>query len=601
MSTWALTDFSGGLGRFNLKPGVDEGRFYVGTLWGREPFALTLPRRTQIVEGANLDGVMPLGEMGDRFYAAYGTSVQQWDEVAQTMGAVIATLAAAPISQYIAVYQGSGPGSVSAPLMYIPLGDGYQTFDGVTLSAKILTVTAQAFAKFDQRLWALQTNGLLRSSLDGIFWEDQAILDGCEEPVSIFTYLDKADQLALYVVSRSSLWAFDPGSQQLVLTQFRDVFHPDMGRGVTIWHPGEDAYITSGMQVWDWNLAQATPMGPGNGDLPPELRGRVISLASETNSMWGLVEGAILVTDVAEAVVSDTPFDDTFYAGGANALCSVMEWTGFGWHISWLSDSPSTAGMLSAIKVVQAQEQVRSWWGCQGMLHTQLIPREMPTMRSLVQAGTGDFAERGYLDTGWFDAGMRAFDKLASHIEINMDHANDHNPDWPDPDPTAPTTYLELMYALDGDPAWIPLGRAGHTGRTVLPFMVDSTGFSVGMRFNRIRFFIREFTTDSSTSPLMDSLILKFLKLPLSSGAWRATIPLDYDIWKDRSAEQVKADLDALLQKDGFIKVQFGENEPSRRCRLTSLDGTDETGWSNMGRRDIAIAEIALPIDTERI
>ena len=594
ISTWVLSDFSGGMGRFNLRAGVDEGRYWTGTLWAREPYAITLPRRTMMVAGLNDDSCVPLGVLADRAYFAFGRTIQRWDEITQTLSAAVATLGFDLVSPYITDIKGGAANAV----LVLPEGiNGYQVFDGTTISAVLTGIHPVAFSKWDDQLWALDVDGTLWATTDPpdevtVTWTEKARLDGSEEPVQLFTYLDRADNWTLYVISRRSLWAYDPVNAKLIQTQFRDVYHPDMGNGVTIWRPGEDAFLSAGLQVWDWNLASASPMGPGNGDgVPWDLRGRILSLAAETNSMWALVEGAIQrpVEEVPEAATTDTPFDDTLYmAAVGSAVCSVMEWTGFGWHLAWRAETAAAVGPMASLAVLQAQRTVRAWWGYAGNLYTQLIPREMPTMRQLVESRQGDFASVGFLDTGWFDAGMRGFDKLASHVEVNLDIGD-------------ATDYFEVLYALDGESTFHSLDRADVQGRRVMPFNVDATGFARGLPWNRIRFILRGFAEHTYDSPLLDSVILKYLKLPLSTGAWRATIPLDFDVWRQRTAQQIKQDLDHLLSQNSFVKMQFGENDLPRRVRITSLDGVDDTGWSDLGSRQIAIAEIVLPASTDRI
>lgn len=590
-SAWILTDFTGGMGRFNLRAGVDENRYWTGGLWAREPYTISLPRRTLVIPTANADGQIPLGTLNNRAYFLSGRDLQVWDEVTLAMELpAIATLDfdATPFS---VTFQGSA--TLAVPTLYIPEGgNGYQTYDGTVLSALITTsVKPVAFCLWDQQLWALQLDGTLSSSLDGVTWTVQAKLDGSERPMNLVSYLDRNDNDVLYVVSDTALWAFDANADHLTQTKFRDVYHPDMGRGAVVWRPGEDLYISAGLQVYDWNLSSATPMGPGNPDgVPAELRGRILGLAPELNTLYAYVEGAPAASAglEAEALQSDTVFDDSAYSPSLGAFCCVLGWTGFGWHIYWRSPGLSAGSGVAAIRVVRAQGQERLWWTCNGELHTQLIPREMSSMRQLVETNDGDFDLDGYLDTGWFDAGMRGFDKLASHVEMNLDHARD-------------VQYAELSYRIDDDQAWSHIGRATISGRSVFAFNLDGRGFSRGVRFNRIRFLLRLTSNDHANSPLIDSIVFKYLKLPLSSGAWRISIPLDYDVWGSRTVGQIKTELDAALSKSSFVELQFGEHTPSLRVRLTSLDGTDDTGWSDLGRRDIAVAEVPVPAAIERV
>src|SRR5690606_23910404 len=163
-------------------------------------------------------------------------------------------------------------------------------------------------------------------------------------------------------------------------------------------------------------------------------------------------------------------------------------------------------------------------------------------------------AERGDLITGWFDADMPAFRKLASHMEIVLEDALGTG---------RPTGTATLYYQVDDEPGWKVLGTTERVGRTVMAFgLRESEGssiFSRGLAFTRIRFRLelnRPTSDDPEEerflrrqSPVVRVFLLKFIKLPMSRSGraftFRVPLIMDRD-YKGRGTHELAEKLIAL-------------------------------------------------------
>jgi hypothetical protein len=104
---------------------------------------------------------------------------------------------------------------------------------------------------------------------------------------------------------------------------------------------------------------------------------------------------------------------------------------------------------------------------------------------------------------------------------------------------------------------------------------------------------------DSTKTPVVDSFSLKHIRLPLSGAAYTVAIPLELgpDGWGGRRAGQIKEELEALIVKQGFIRLQHGteDDHTSHRVRLSYVQGSDKTGHDDGGLRNISMIVVPLP------
>lgn len=591
ISSKIWTGFPGGIGVENNRDVADDGKCWFTTVWSRDPFKMTLNRRVVRV-AASPAVTYPLGDLGGFFYAATASTVHKATEaglrLAPTFGASIGTLTAAPVWR-ATPWNGK---------LYVPCGTaGYHATDGTTVDAIVSTVKAVGFLDASDpgvsRLFAFCTDGTLRSTTDGATWNVDATINTSETPRRIELWMDRTEQDTVFLVTDKSVYAWDPTNGYLNKTRMSGMPpHPDNGLGVTTWRPGEDMYVSYGTQVLQYaaGLSQIAPVGPDRQEgLPDELRGRIVDLDSEINSVLALIEGVSVAAAAPVSEFDPGHEDEPTEVSGTTALSAVLAYNGFGWHPLWRSSDDS--GSPTWLAVSAGGSVYRAWWGYGGGLYTIRLSRALSNPRQEFQAGEGDFEETGTLDTGWFDANMREFAKLASAFEVNLDAGSG-------------TETVTVEYDTDWDDDRRPLGVASAKGKTILPFGVETTTegtqFSVGLAFRRIRFWLTWTRTasDSTQTPVLDSFVLKHIRLPLSGSTYKLTVPLTLgpEGWGGRTAGQIKEELEDLLVKDGFVRLQHGDHPAhhSHRVRLSFVSGVDRTGDDDRGSREVTVVEVPL-------
>lgn len=589
ISSKIWTGFPGGIGVLNNKDVADDGKCWYSTVWSRDPFTMTLNRR--VVQAAASPAVQyPLGDLAGTYYAATTTTVHAWNEGTDAFGSALTnTLGAAPVGRAVA-WQGK---------LYIPCGaSGYHTSTSSAVSTPIdATVKAVAFVAATDpqvpRLFALTSDGYLKSTFDGTTWTTDATLNSSETPRRLFVWMDRTETDTIFVVTDRSVYAFDPVSSVLVRTRLSEMPpHPDNGLGAGVWRPGEDAYVSFGLQVMQYaaGLSQIAPVGPDRQEgLPDELRGRIVDLCPEFNSLVALLDGVAVASSTPASEFDPGHEDEPTEIAATQAVSAVLAYNGFGWHPLWQSGASGTSTWLC---VSGASSAYRLWWGFGGGLYTIALPRSFANPRQEFRTGEGSFEASGQLDLGWYDGNMREFEKLASHVEVNLDSGS-------------ATETVAVEYDTDWDADWRTLGTASATGKTVLPFAVsattEGTSFSTGLAFRRIRFrltFARD-PADATQTPVLDSFVLKHLRLPLSGQSYTVTIPLQVgpEGWGGRTAGQIKEELEALLTKQGFVRLQHGDHPDHRshRVRIAYVNGGDRTGLDDRGYRTINL--VAVPLE----
>src|SRR4029077_20805647 len=119
------------------------------------------------------------------------------------------------------------------------------------------------------RLFAITTDGLLVSTTNpvepGTTWSTDATINTSETTRRLTIWQDRQEQDTLFVVTDHSVYAYDPTTSVLVRTRLSEMPpHPDNGLGVASWRPGEDLYVSFGLQVMQYasGMSQIAPIGP---------------------------------------------------------------------------------------------------------------------------------------------------------------------------------------------------------------------------------------------------------------------------------------------------------------------------------------------------
>jgi len=608
LSVDIATDFSGGGQILDRNEGSDQGRFWWSTLHTRDPFALTLAREVVAVSAdaaADTDQYLtlalhwtgaapagpayPLADLDGTFWADFDLGVRAWNETSDTFAAAVATLDDHPSTRPIAF---GATGAGGALVLWIPQGSqGYQTFNGATLSAQSTAITPVAFAEFDARLWAIGTDGWL-SVWDGTAWSPQAQMDARHTPHNLLIKRVADDEYALHVVTNYGVWVYNEVQGTFFPTDLSyDVAHPDAGLASGTWAggggqpgvaqglgaAGGDLYWHTAMQTMRYTGGSTiAPIGPQRDQgLPASVRGRAVSSVPEQNGYYVLFAGDTVTSDAAPGYAfSEMGWNaDPFLVSATTAYASLMVWTGIGWHTAWTS--PDASGTPTLLTLSGASDAYRLWWGYGSSLYTINLPRDFHLPRQGLEAGIDRFQSSGYLETGWFDAQMAGFDKLASHFQVELDRC------------TSGTGTVTVRYMVDFATDWTTLGATlTQKGRRHLSF-----GFT-GVRFQRIRFRAELTSTDATDSPLIRAMVLHFDKLPHNAGAWRVVIPLDnVDPEYGRDAAEMAEELDLLLIADaGFTRFTIGSTD--YRTRVAGVTAQIATGSDTRAQWEVTLIEV---------
>jgi hypothetical protein len=591
LSTYNISSLTGGIGNEHLKEGVDDETYWTGTLETRYPGQITLLPKTWTFDGPLTDATnaYPLGDFpsdAPSFWAAFDSTLARWNIGTQTFDQM-GNLTVSPVGKAVEFED----------KLYIPLGGaGYATVDRGTYA---LTVTdadnmhVRSFTIWDNKLAALTDERYVRLKIEDAAWEAENAnfrLPSASVPKHLVVYVNQQGAPTLYVVTNQDVYAYGRDETYLYRTQLQFPPHPDNGRAAANWR-GESLYVSVGLGIHSYNGGIIGSMGPdGRYGLPAHLRGVVTDLAPEYNALLCLVQG---MSDVDPGETQDWQMVDPMYEQNIrpyverSAHAVLLRHTGSAWHPVWESDEVGLGATW--VIVSRADNGYRMWWGYDGQMLTQKLPYAFQNPKQGLRAGVNEFENKGALITGWMDADMVAFDKLASHMEILLDDPLDNR---------LAVGKVTIRYQYDNNPGWYHLGDATHIGMTCMPFNISesegSSGFSWGLPFRRIRFEVSATSDHILQSPVIRSVMLKFLKIPISQLSFQFDVDLDY-------AEQFKnsgaGDLSEFIRKKASSNrmSELLHRTDSYRVRVSQTQATDQTGYDLRSTMTVSAVEVKIP------
>jgi tripartite motif-containing protein 71 len=314
--------------------------------------------------------------------------------------------------------------------------------------------------------------------------------------------------------------------------------------------------------------------------------------AGEFTSISGLCinQAGTLIYVADDSLERVQAFDATTASAVFLALPSIHYWTGSGWHGAWEhTDSSEQLTWMSLTATSHTIDGYRLWWGCtDGKLYTMPLRRTFHNPRSGWQAGYDRFAASGYLISSRFDALMAGFDKKASRLVVFMDNATS-------------TERVRVQYRIDSeDMPWTDFtdssGDAIYIttiGRTVLPFGVDTDGFSWGEQFNWIQFkFLMERGDNPYQTPVMSAAVLNYTKVPQQARTFMFTVPFPKESWNGRTGIQIRDGLADLLRASQYVKLVHGDT--TYRGQLAAIAGITSLGANTNGGATVNFIEIGV-------
>jgi hypothetical protein len=602
VSAWILSSFAGGIGNLKIKPGVEDDTYWTGTLESRYPDGLTLLPLTESF-GVDTDpnSAFPLGDFpaeSPSFLVAFDDALYLWDSTNQEFDLQVDPLPAAPVYKGVE-WEGN---------FYVPHGaNGYSIIDNTFAVTPMTDIEPIQFVVWDKKLCALTHDGELFVMPVGGAWttsDPERTVPSGNLARRLVNFIDQAGNPTLHVITNSMVFAYDPDAGtggRLYETKLDYPKHPNQGRAAVNWR-GDTMFVNVGLGIHGYNGTNITAMGPdGRFGLPARLRGTVVDLAAEYNALLALIEGT------PDASAEDAPetykLKNPIYQGKYNwkipnfpyrpSFSSLYRWSNSQWHPMW--ESPSASGTPTWMSLSEADGEYRLWWGYGSLMYTQELPVAFQNPKQSLLSGGKRFAASGSLITGWFDADMVAFHKLGSHIEVNLDDVLGTS---------EPGGRVVISYQLDNDSetSWKALGEANTVGLTVMTFrnVLRAVGdpLSKGRAFRRIRFKVDMYqrasadpVADQFLSPLLESIVFKFQKIPESQLSWQFAIDLTtLEGMKGIGNETLRAYLDGLLSSDEFF--EFGIGNEIYRARAAQVSNGRFTGYDDRGNMQVNIVEV---------
>jgi sugar lactone lactonase YvrE len=312
VSSYVMSDWSGG-GQIDLLTGADQSRYRHGILDARTPGGITLPQYVEELLPSGASGTCYPGyTLGEYSFHIFGSNVYGWDESDDSWSAATA-VAHTPVGKPTVF--GSGlywPLGTSGYAILTDSGGGtpvWNRYAGVSEAASSTATSSPNVVDFevwDNKIWALTPTGVLAYSFtgaDGAWNWDQAWdearadfmqLDTGREPVRLVTFPDNNGDPTLTIISDAAAYRVDFVSKNYDKTAIQFPPHPDFGRGVAIFRPGEDLKIAVGLGMVSYSAAGVVDPDTGlsrNDGMPYTNLGTITDLEPDPSNLYACVSG----------------------------------------------------------------------------------------------------------------------------------------------------------------------------------------------------------------------------------------------------------------------------------------------------------------------
>lgn len=321
ISTLSMGDWSGG-GQIDELSGADQSRYWWGIFDNRSPGQAALPPLVQNPDGGKPSGATgssyPLGVVNNTMYYAFGTDICGFDEAGQ-IWYTKESLGHSPVAKSIK-FNGK---------LFVPCGvNGYKIIEESATGNPIVTsVTGAAdpdpalynidslvhtnpkpvaFQYFEtDKIFALTTEGGICWSNTGANgewewdWEDGLArypkIQSSVTPYGMKVFFNRNGTETLFINHSGGVFNY-----QRDVKRFRDTniilpAYPDMAKAMEVWRPGEDLWVSMGLDVIHYTAANTTiPLSGVNRDsgLPQQYRGSILDLQAESSALYAIVGGA---------------------------------------------------------------------------------------------------------------------------------------------------------------------------------------------------------------------------------------------------------------------------------------------------------------------
>jgi len=425
--------------------------------------------------------------------------------------------------------------------------------------------------RWDGKTWKMAVNGrwwyIVAPSVASPVWTAADASGGLDDyaltPKSLDVYFDANGNQIPYCATTKGLWAYDADNAMWTETSIILPEHSQTGLGLVIW--GDALYVSGGLSVRKYIVAATatdTQVGLTQDDSLPQLRsGEIVKFIKGYDEFFALI-------------------DSTYE--GVTSRSQVVSYDGTGWRTWWETPliTDVNKNMYSGIVTSVVKHQLI--FSTTDGAYSIPLYRTSPNPKK-VSGYT--YATSGVHITPRFDAGTKAFPKLATKLTLFLDDMSS-------------TETVAVSYQIDQaqgalTSAWTSLISA-QTADGVVEQTFGTDG--VGIEFYDIQFRAALAQAGASTtSPIIKGMVLSYLKLLGRKKAWSFTI-------NTSEAAQVSSDPKTLMDAINTILgtntlMPFIYRDGSRAtdthyCFLQPYSSFTPTGNNYQGLANITLIEI---------
>ena len=400
LSTWGMSDMSGGHGIHEHRAGITDQRYRRATLAVDRAGAWTTQIATLPVAGMAGELARPMGELWD------GSEMKMYATYDERITIFVPADLDAGVGDFIPTGDSFSDPPVKEATVFLdrlvsPLGSaGYGTYDGTTATSVAADSTHPAAMDFcvfgGTQLLCVDTVNQLWVTTDLTTWEAIGVADGRPMKVqagvrarAIEEYRDSAGEPIAEVVTSGGVYNFDPAGPTLYPKGWKYPQHPHSGLAAVV--HDDVFYVNAGLDVRSLVSGSDSPMGLNRDDgLGPGMsKAYITSLASEYNALWALVQGVVVPN--------------------GDSRNELHRWDGMGWFEWWSADyiGGATPDEVTSIVISGAEGAYWIFWGEGNSIHYSRIPIGDTNPRTILyDEGSFRFQANGFWESGMTNHGM---------------------------------------------------------------------------------------------------------------------------------------------------------------------------------------------------
>ncbi len=502
---WVQDDWREGLLISQLDEQTQKGRFWwstVDTLRRRK--MMLAPKAFNLEQPAGeTDFCETITEFGDYTYFSFQGHVYRWEDATSSWSTILVDLGGVPTDAI--VFKGA--------LLYA-LNSSYYRFDGASWVSHSTDV--KHFVKFDvnpsEKLMAIDANGTLRASADGITWTEEVggKLDDAV-PNDLIAFRNPSDEPTLFIGTNQGLFSCDPWTRTVYATSLAILPSTGAGSDCCVWSDG-NLYFPDGLALWRYpRLGQITNVGLDREDgVPTFIRGKITHLTQTPNYIIAVIDATQLGATLPEELFMGAEWGTYNMPMSTTAgYSAIMAWNGSGWHCLYLSDKSST-GIHDALLTTVYLGERRLFFSDDLNIKYLALP-EGNYDPSLDE--NAHFAESGVFETSWFDGGYSEITKLAISFKMRCLRISN-------------TETIAVHYAINDVEAYTYLGTVtsdtiDDAGRAKFHFNVPTGIHFYSIKF---RFTFTRAPLDDRQSPVLLFFDLRYKRMPDILWGWTFTV-----------------------------------------------------------------------------